>query len=40
MKKVYYYNIEHARNTESVKIFQDPFDVLAKFSTGIGKMNG
>ncbi len=26
------------QNTESVKTFQDTFDVLAEFSTGIGKI--
>ncbi len=30
--------IKHTRNTESVKTFQDTFDILAEFSTGIGKI--
>ncbi len=30
--------MEQARSTGSVKIFQDTFDILADFSTGIGKM--
>ncbi len=29
---------KHTRNTKPVKTFQDTFDILAEFSTGIGKM--